>query len=238
MKLRTPLLLALLAVPALAGTRRLTIDDIYDPQKKIAFEGVPQKGFVWVDNEHFFWPKTNAASEVVAEALVDAKSGKEEALFDANDLQTQVAKVNGVAEDDARKLARPKSPAFNPKKDSLLLTVQHDLYIYHIPSKTLTRLTSGDGDEEEASFSPDGKSVAFVRNDNLWIVDVATKTERFLTRGGSEGLHNGKLDWVYQEEVYGRGTFKGWWWSPDSKSIAWLQLDEKHVPRFTVVDHI
>jgi dipeptidyl-peptidase-4 len=238
MKLRTLLLTALFAMPALAGTRRLTIDDIYDPQKKLPFGGVPQTGFVWVDDEHFFWPKTNAASEVVAEALVDAKSGKEEVPFDVNDLQAQVAKVNGVTEEDAKKLARPKSPTFNPKKDSLLLTVQHDLYIYHIPSKTLTRLTSGDGEEEEASFSPDGKSVAFVRNDNLWVVDVATKVERFVTRGGSESLHNGKLDWVYQEEVYGRGIFKGWWWSPDSKSLAYLQLDEKHVPRFTVVDHI
>jgi len=67
MRMRNWILIALLVAPAaLAGTRRLTIDDIYDPQKKIAFNGVPQTGFVWVDDEHFFWPRTNAAGEVVA----------------------------------------------------------------------------------------------------------------------------------------------------------------------------
>ena len=238
MKVRISICIALLALPVFAGTRRITIDDIFDPQKKIAFGGVPQSGFVWIDDEHFFWPRTNAANEVVAEVLVDAKSGKEVALFDVNDLQAQVAKVNGVTDDEAKKLARPKSPTFNPKKDSLLLEIQHDLYLYHIASRTLTRLTTAAGDEEEASFSPDGKSVAFVRNNDLHVIDLATKSEHALTHGGSENLHNGKLDWVYQEEVYGRGIFKAYWWSPDSKSIAYLQLDEKPVPRFTVVDHI
>ena len=49
---------------------------------------------------------------------------------------------------------------------------------------------------------------------------------------------NGKLDWVYQEEVYGRGRFKGWWWSPDSASLAFLSLDESPVHDFTIVDHV
>ncbi|HYE73513.1 MAG TPA: DPP IV N-terminal domain-containing protein, partial [Blastocatellia bacterium] len=47
-----------------------------------------------------------------------------------------------------------------------------------------------------------------------------------------------RLDWVYQEELYGRGNFKGYWWSPDSTQIAYLQLDESPVKEFTVVDHI
>ena len=49
---------------------------------------------------------------------------------------------------------------------------------------------------------------------------------------------NGKLDWVYQEEVYGRGNYRGYWWSPDSRHLAFLHLDEQPVPEFTVVDHI
>ena len=69
------------------------------------------------------------------------------------------------------------------------------------------------------------------REHDLYVVDVS----RPAASGGSrptarDELLNGMLDWVYQEEVYGRGNFKGYWWSPDSRSLAFLQLDEKGVP--------
>ncbi|HET8714283.1 MAG TPA: DPP IV N-terminal domain-containing protein, partial [Holophagaceae bacterium] len=47
---------------------------------------------------------------------------------------------------------------------------------------------------------------------------------------------NGRLDWVYQEEVYGRGDFKGFWWAPDSSRLAYLSLDESKVPVYTLAD--
>ena len=59
-----------------------------------------------------------------------------------------------------------------------------------------------------------------------------------LTTDGSKEILNGKLDYVYQEEVYGRNVFKGYWWSPDSARIAFLRLDERDVPQFTIVDDI
>ena len=60
--------------------------------------------------------------------------------------------------------------------------------------------------------------------------------KRSLTSDGSRDILNGKLDWLYQEEIYGRGRFRGCWWSPDSASLAFLQLDERPVPEYTVVD--
>jgi len=87
-------------------------------------------------------------------------------------------------------------------------------------------------------FSPDGRFIAFVRNNNLYVVDAATQRERQLTTDGNENMLDGIFDWVYQEEVYGRGNFRGYWWSPDSSHIVYLQLDERPVKRFTVVDHI
>ena len=59
-----------------------------------------------------------------------------------------------------------------------------------------------------------------------------------LTTDGAPQLLNGKLDWLYQEEIYGRGQFRGYWWSPDSTRVAFLQLDERPVPEYTVVDDI
>ena len=73
---------------------------------------------------------------------------------------------------------------------------------------------------------------------NLYAVDVATQKERALTTDGGREILNGKLDWLYQEEIYGRDRFRGYWWSPDSARVAFLQLDERPVPEYTVVDHI
>ena len=80
--------------------------------------------------------------------------------------------------------------------------------------------------------------VSFVRSFNLYVADVARNKEWQLTNDGNARLFNGRLDWVYQEELYGRGSFGAYWWSPDSTKIAYLQLDEAPVKDFTVVDHI
>jgi dipeptidyl-peptidase-4 len=238
MKLRTlALLLILIAPAAFAGTRKLTIDDIYDPKTRIQFSGTPLTGVAWVDDTHFFVPRMQKM-QVVAEALVDAASGKEVALFDVDDLQAQVAKITDVTADEAKDISRPRSLMTNAKASALLLQIAGDLYSYAIKEKTLTRLTNAAGEEEEASFSPDGAYVSFVRKNNLYVVDAAGKQEKQLTTNGGERLLNGILDWVYQEEVYGRGNFRGYWWSPDSKSIAYMSIDESPLKPFPVVDHI
>jgi len=238
MKLRTLALLLILAAPSVfAGTRKLTLDDIYDPKARILFSGTPLTGMAWVDDTHFFVPRVKGR-DVVAESLVDAVSGKEVAFFDIDELQAQVAKIEGVTEADAKQIARPRTLNANRKANTLLLTIADDLYAYAIQSKTLTRLTHAAGEEQEASFSPDDAYVSFVRNNNLFIVDAAGKQEKQLTTTGGERLLNGILDWVYQEEIFGRYIFRGYWWSPDSKSIAYMSIDESPVKPFTIVDHI
>jgi len=91
---------------------------------------------------------------------------------------------------------------------------------------------------ELEEISPDGERVAFVQANDLILVDTATGAWHAVTGDGSPNVFNGKLDWVYQEEIYGRGDFKAFWWSPDSKHIAFLRLDETEVHEFTVIDHI
>src|SRR5207245_1043492 len=102
-------------------------------------------------------------------------------------------------------------------------------------SGALRRLTHTKEKEEVPSFSPDDAHVAFVRGGNLFVVDLGRAVERALTRDGADDVLDGLLDWVYQEEVYGRGTFRGYWWSPDSRRVlyqvqdrvqTWLDLDE------------
>ena len=91
--------------------------------------------------------------------------------------------------------------------------------------------------EEYPEASPDGRRVAFVRKSDLFVVDVATGKETRLTQGGSDTLLNGRLDWVYEEELAPR-TGQAFVWSPDSKAIAYLQLDQARVPTFPIVDFL
>jgi dipeptidyl-peptidase 4 len=218
--------------------RELTIENIFDPKHRVAFSGAPQSGFVWLDDKTFTWPRTNEKGEVIEQAVIDAQTGAKRTLFDAAKLQAVARKIAGVTADEAKHLTEQRNWTFSPNKRTVVITIGDDLYLYTFDSDSLTRLTSTPGEEQEASFSPDGRYVSFVRNNNLFVVDVATQRERQLTTDGNDDILNGILDWIYQEEIYGRGKFRAYWWSPDSSRIAYIQLDERPVKRFTVVDHI
>jgi dipeptidyl-peptidase-4 len=110
-----------------------------------------------------------------------------------------------------------------------------DLFLLDVPSASFTKLTSTPAEEKSAEFSPDGRRLAFVRANDLLVIDCATRVETRLTRDGSNTTLNGTLSWVYWEEIFGRRDI-GYWWSPDSKSLAYLQTDEARVPAVSFVD--
>lgn len=123
-------------------------------------------------------------------------------------------------------------------ESAVLIDWSNDLFYYQLGSDKAVRLTYNPEEEVGETFSPDGRMVGFVRANNLFVYDLASQRERRLTTDGSPKILNGRLDWVYQEELYGRGNFQAYWWSPDSTKIAYLRLDENPVPEFAVVDHI
>lgn len=224
--------------PARRTLRELTLESIYDPKNRVAFAGAQQSGFVWLDEKTIAWPRTDENGDVVEQVALDTESGKRRTLFDAARLQAEVRKLPGVSEESVRRLPLQKEWTFSPDKRNAVLTIAGDLYLFARDSGALRRLTTASGEELEPTFSPDGKAIAFVRNSNLFVVDIAAQRERQLTSDGNGDILNGILDWVYQEEIYGRGNFKAYWWSHDSSRLAYLQLDEHPVHRFTVVDHI
>src|SRR4029077_17714682 len=82
-------------------------------------------------------------------------------------------------------------------------------------------------------ISPDGNFVSFVRDHNLWLVSLADGRERAVTQGGTEEIRKGELDWVYPEELEIKTAY---WWSPDSSAIAFLEMDERKVSQYPLVD--
>jgi len=233
---RLSFILVFLALPLLAQKKQVTFDALYDPAAKVYFNGAVQSSFDWIDDSTFIWPKTDEKGDLVEWRLFDVTTGKQRPLFDKAKLQRALEGA-GLAADVAKSATELDELTFDAKKSNIILNLGDDLYVYDFARATATRITSTAGKEEEASFSPDGKKIAFIRNNNLFVADAAGR-ERQLTTDGSAEILNGKLDYVYQEEVYGRGIFKGYWWSPDSSRIAFLQLDERPVPKFTIVDHI
>ncbi|MBO8448823.1 MAG: DPP IV N-terminal domain-containing protein [Bacteroidetes bacterium] len=85
------------------------------------------------------------------------------------------------------------------------------------------------------TYSPDSSKIAFTRDNDLYVIDIATGKETRLTHDGSELILNGYASWVYYEEIFGRSTlYKAFWWSPDSRRIGFYRFDNTGVPLFPI----
>ena len=101
----------------------------------------------------------------------------------------------------------------------------------------LFALLSGRAEDMNVTPSPDGTMVAFTREGDLWVRSVVDSTETRLTFDGSELILNGYASWVYYEEIFGRrSNYRAFWWSPDSKVIAFYRFDDSKVPMFPIYD--
>ncbi len=106
-----------------------------------------------------------------------------------------------------------------------------DYYIYDIVSKSLQKLASGNK-QSYATFSPDGSKIGFTRDNNLFYLTVADLKETQVTTDGKFNyIINGSTDWVYEEEL---GFAQAFYWSSDSKRIAYYRFDESNVKEYNM----
>jgi dipeptidyl-peptidase-4 len=151
----------------------------------------------------------------------------------------------GTLEDKAVKPPKPETTDWQNRRVSeqsfqwsstgkeMLIEQAGDLFLLHIESGKWEQLTATPEPERDPKLSPDGRLVSFRRDHDLYTLDVASKKVTRLTTDGSATLWNGELDWVYPEELE---ISTAHWWSPDSKSIAYLQFDISREPIFPEVD--
>jgi dipeptidyl-peptidase-4 len=197
------------------------------PQARIAWDG---KHVEWKKDGKAVWfdPKTKAFTEPQAEPESDAKPSEVAATFsariDGGDLVLQ--KRTGAASPEANgnggRRGRRSGGASGGDTETIRLTSDGD----------------AGGKKREAHCDEKGTRASFVRGGNLFVVDAASKDLWQVTNDGSDEMLHGVLDWVYQEEIYGRGDFQGHWWSKQGDHVALLSLDESKVREFTLVDHV
>ncbi|HEX7613688.1 MAG TPA: S9 family peptidase [Thermoanaerobaculia bacterium] len=211
----------MILLAAVLAAQALTLEKISEPGP-----GGPS-GWAWRDATHVTWVDSDGPDPEAPATLweLDAATGKKAKLFEPVAVKDRAGK-------DRMLSARGK---WSPRGDVLLVSFDHDLWLL-TPDAAPRRLTNDDEEEELPAFSPDGSRVAFVRKSDLWTVEPASGRETRLTTTGADHVLNGKLDWVYEEELAGRHGGRSYEWAPDSSAIAYLRLDENRVPAFPVVD--
>jgi dipeptidyl-peptidase-4 len=224
------------APPAAAARGSLDLAQVFELQPKLRLPPGAHLGWT-TDGAHRLCigrldPK--GQPQLLLEAVA---SGERRALYEPARMQAAFAAIPGLPAEDALAWSQRTAHELAPGQDALLLNERGDLYAWSFAAQSALRLTDDPEVEEVGELhSPDGAQIAFVKNHNLWVVSAQGGPARALTEAGHADLLHGRLDWVYQEEIYGRGEFGAFWWSPDSQQIAFLILDESEVPSYTIVD--
>lgn len=214
--------------PALAFTqtpaKKLTFDQAYLNKEPRLFKPLPAVS--WLDDEHYLLREREEKEKAVRLFKVSAKTGEKTLFLDFTSLQKKLPPGFIAAEPIVT----------TPDYSVLIYASKNDLYAYFMKRGEFKRLTATPAEEEKnPRLSPDAKYLAYTRSNNLYALDLDAGLEFKLTDDGSETVYNGWASWVYFEEILGRGSrYAAFWWSPDSRRIAFLRFDDSPVPTFPI----
>src|SRR6266849_1510361 len=219
--------------PTSAG-KALTVERIYSQP---GLSGRLTRGLAWTpDGKGLSYFETKGSGKDAKTELwvMDAASGAQRPLVEADKLES-ILPAESSRPTQATGLGRraPSQYQWAPDGTGILFQGPTALAWLDMKSQTGHTLVSGKDTLADPKISPAGRYVSFVRDHNLWLVSVADGKERRVTQGGTEEIRKGELDWVYPEEL---DIKTGYWWAPDSSAIAFLEMDERKVSQYPLVD--
>ena len=133
------------------------------------------------------------------------------------------------------KTGKKESYSYPVNTSTQVFVKDKDVFIQYPEGEAKKLTNSPEVEEQNPTLSPDGKYVAFTRKSDLYGLEVASGKEVRYTNDGTDVIYNGWSSWVYYEEILGRPTnYRAFWWSPDSKEIAFMRFDDTKVPMFPI----
>jgi dipeptidyl-peptidase-4 len=219
---------------AAANPGELTVERIF---RAPSLTGHLNPGLTWTpDGKRLSYVETIGTGKDARRELwvVDPATGQRSVLVPAD--KWDAALTNPAASNtQATGLGRHEPPLYQwtPSGEAILFQGANSLAWYDLKSQSSRVLVSGTQELADPKISPDGKYVGFIRGHNLWAVSTADGKEHALTQGGTEDVRKGELDWVYPEELE---TTTAYWWSPDSASVAYLEMDQRKVSQFSLLN--
>ena len=186
-------------------------------------------GVQWTpDGNGYVSLKSNRETKGQDLVYYDIKTGKKEIYIDS--------KLNILERRKREKRFTLPNFYWSPTNTNIILVPRkNDLYLFYKDTEKLVQLTNDKLEERDPRFSPDGKKIAYLKKNNLFVFDIKSKKEKQITRQGTEKILIGRFDWVYEEEF---GIRTGFSWSPNSKSIAYFELTDAETYRFPIVDFV
>ena len=166
--------------------------------------------------------------------IMDATSGQGQLLLSAEKLETVLpAETEKTTQATGLGRRAPSQYEWAPDGSAILFQSSTALAWFDLKTETSRTLVSGKETIADPKISPDGHYIGFVRGHNLWLVGVSDGKQRRLTQNGTEEIREGELDWVYPEELDIKTAY---WWSPDSSAVAYLEMDERKVSEYPLVN--
>jgi dipeptidyl-peptidase-4 len=211
--------------------KEISLEDIW--QKGTFREKLPESFHPWHDGVHYLQYVSEGNPKTDGFWLFDFASGKKvKRIISESALKNAFGDAAPGSSDDI---------IWNAQGTRFLLATQSkpiyrhsmvaEYMVYEVSTEKVIAV-SNNGAQQEATFSPDGNSVAFVRENNLFVKDLLSGKETQISKDGKRNeVINGIPDWVYEEEFSFSRAFE---WSPDSKHIAWIRFDESKVPMYTL----
>lgn len=237
---------SLLYAQVAARQKPLTIEAIFGPG---GISGPTPEGIRWSpDNKTVTYIQRSDSGEHGQLWSVDAATGNKKLLIDEDKLAKLAPPVESIKDDRAKEQITRYHVApyyWCPDSKHLLFTPQGQIWFYDLDTGTAVEINPSPDPARDPKFSSDGKRLAYVRAHNLFVQPVDDRFPKQLTKsassdsdkeedkGSSSNILNGEVDWVYAEELSVRSNY---FWSPDNKQIAFLQMDETQVPTYPIVD--
>ena len=168
---------------------------------------------------------------------VDVASGKRNVLVSEGKLASLVRPSDRLGEREKERRRRYSVGQYywGPDSRHLLFDAVGQFWLYSLDTGTAVQVTSSPEAAGDPRFSPDGSHLAFLRRHNLVVAKGDGNGQLQLTHDTDDNILNGEVDWLYAEELDVRHNY---FWSPDSRQVLFLQMDETAVPAYPIADLI